>query len=182
MLRTIVLAAEEESLRVLPEPDELLWGSLAFGIVAILLLVFVSPRLREGLAERSKRIQGQIEEAERTKREADQVLADYKQKLAEARSDVQTIIDEGKRTAESLKADIVAKAETEARGIVARAQADVAGERDRAIAALRDTLSDLSIQLASRVIQKELASSEAHRALVDQAIADLGRSGNGSTT
>ncbi len=180
MLRIVVLAAEEE-LRVLPAADELLWGSLAFGIVAILLLVFVFPKLRDGLKERTKRIQGQIEEAERTKREADQVLAEYRQKLADARSEVQLIIDEGKRTAESLKADIVAKAETEAREIVTRAQADVAGERDRAVAALRDTLGDLSIQLASRVIQKELASSDAHRALVDQAIADLGRSGNGSS-
>ena len=160
MLRKlVVLAAEEgESLKVLPDPDELLWGSIAFGIVAVVLLVLVFPRLKVALEERTKRIQGQIEEAEGVKRDADAVLAEYRQKLSDARNEVNQIIEEGKRTAESLRADIVAKAEVEAREIVARAQADVAGERDRAIAALQDTLGDLSIQLAGRVIGQELSS------------------------
>jgi F-type H+-transporting ATPase subunit b len=175
MLSNVVLAqAAEESLRVLPAPDELFWGSIAFLIVVGALLKFVFPKLTTALEERTKRIQGQIEEAEGVKREADLVLTEYRQKLADARTDVNTIIEEGKRTAESMRADIVARAEVEAREIVARAQSDVAGERDRAIAALKDTLGDLSIQLASRVIGKELSTSDAHRQLVDRAIAELG--------
>lgn len=174
----VVLAVEEE-LQVLPAADELLWGSLAFLVLVGALLKFVFPRLKKGLEERTKRIQGQLEEAERTKRDADQVLEQYRAQLNDARQEVQRIIDEGKRTAEALKADIVAKAETEAREIVQRAQADVAGERDRAVAQLHDTLRDLSIQLASRVIDKELSSSESHRALVDRAIEELSASGNG---
>ena len=170
----VLLAAEESALKVLPEPDELLFGSIAFAIVAILLIKFIFPKLNTVLTERTARIQGQLEEAEGVKREADTVLAEYRTKLAEARSEVNTIIEEGKRTAESMRADIVARAEVEAREIVARAQADVAGERDRAIAALKDTLGDLSIQLASRVIGKELSTSDAHRQLVDRAIAELG--------
>ena len=176
---TAILAAEE-SLKVLPATDELLWGSIAFLIVAGALLKFAFPKLQEGLKERSAKIQGQVEEAERIKRDADAVLADYRAKLNDARGEVQKIIDEGKKTAESMRADIIAKAEAEAREIVQRAQADVAGERDRAIQSLRDTLGDLSISLASRVIEKELRSSDEHKALVDRAIADLASTGNGS--
>ena len=178
MLGTI-LAAVEEDLQVLPAADELLWGSLAFGLLLIFLLKLVFPKLKAGLEERSKKIQGQLEEADRTRREADQVLEQYRAQLNEARQEVQKIIDEGKRTAEALKADIVAKADAEAREIVQRAQADVAGERDRAMASLRETLRDLSIQLAGRVIEKELSSSESHRALVDRAIEELSAVGNG---
>lgn len=181
MFAASMLAAEagESSLKVLPAPDELLWGSIAFLLVVLALLKFAFPRMNAALQERTRRIQGQIEDAERTKREADQVLAEYRAKLNEARAEVQRIIDEGKKTAESLRADIVAKAETEAREIVARAQADVAGERDRAIQSLRETLGDLSVQLAARVIEKELRSTDEHRALVDRAIAELATSGNG---
>jgi F-type H+-transporting ATPase subunit b len=182
----VVLAAEEAAaeganeLQVLPHTDELLWGTIAFLILLFALLKFVFPRMQKGLEERRARIQGQLEEAERTKREADQVLEEYRAKLTDARTEVSRIIEEGKRTAESLRADIVAKAEAEAREIVQRAQADVAGERDRAIQSLRDTLGELSITLASRVIEQELRSSDAHRALVDRAIEDLTRSGNGT--
>jgi len=173
----VLLAAEESALKVLPEPDELLFGSIAFAIVAILLIKFIFPKLNTVLTERTARIQGQLEEAERTKRDADQVLAEYRAKLEDAGSEVAKIIEEGRKTADQMRADLVARAEVEAREIVTRAQAEVAGERDRAVVALRDTLGDLSIQLASRVIGEELRGGDRHRALVDRAIADLAGSG-----
>ncbi|HEX9712273.1 MAG TPA: F0F1 ATP synthase subunit B [Actinomycetota bacterium] len=186
MLASIIVLAQEaeeaHELRVLPAFDELLWGSLAFLLLVAFLLKFAFPRLKTGLEERTKRIQGQLEEAERVKRDADQVLEQYRAQLSDARAEVQRIIDEGKRTAEAMKDDIIAKAEAQAREVVQRAQADVAGERDRAMASLRDTLRDLSIQLAGRVIEKELSSSEAHRALVDRAIEELSGAGNGRSS
>ncbi|HVL33971.1 MAG TPA: F0F1 ATP synthase subunit B [Actinomycetota bacterium] len=178
MLAALLAAAEEPvpPLKILPAADELIWGSIAFFLLLIALLKFVFPKAKAALAERTAKIQGQVEEAERTKREADQVLEQYRQQLADARSEVAKIIDEGKKTADSLRAELVAKAEKEAQDIVSRARADVAGERDRVMAELRSTLGDLSIQLASRVIEKELASSDTARALVDRAISDLSRS------
>lgn len=179
-----ILAAEtaeettETGLEVLPDTVELVAGAVFFLILVLTFVKLVGPKIRKTFEMRTQRIQGQLEEAERTKLEADRVLEEYRAKLTDARNEVARIIEEGRKTADSLRADLVAKAEAEAREIVARAQADVAGERDRAVAQLRDTLADLSIQLASRVIERELSSSEAHRALVDQAIADLAR-GNG---
>lgn len=172
--------AAEKSLEVLPDPAELIFGTLFFFILVLALVKFVFPKLNEALAKRTAAIQGQMEEAERVKRDADQVLEQYRAQLAEARAEVQKIIEDGRRTAEALKADIVAKAEQQAQDIVARAQSDVAGERDRAVQQLRGTLAELSIDIAGRVIEKELTSSDAHRALVDRAIADLAGATNGS--
>lgn len=172
-----VLLAVEKDLQVLPKPDELILSSIAFGLLAVGLIKFVFPKLKAGLVARTAKIQGQLEEAERTKREADGILEQYRAQLAEARGEVAKVIEEGKRTADALRADLVKKAEQEAADIVARARQDVAGERDRAMAELRATVGDLSIQLASRVIEKELSGSEAARALVDRAIAELGRNG-----
>ena len=176
----VLFAAEEaeKTLKVLQNPPELLWGSIFFVLLLAAMYKLVFPKVRTVLAQRTAKIQGQLEEAERTKREADTILEHYKAQLAEARAEVAKIIEEGKRTAEALRADLVAKAEREAQEIVTRAQADVAGERDRAIASLKDTLGELSISIASRVLDKELTSSDAHRALADQAIAGLARTGS----
>jgi F-type H+-transporting ATPase subunit b len=178
MLASFVLAAEK-SLKVLPDPDEFLWGTIFFLILAIAMWILVFPKVKETLEKRRRAIQGQLEEAERAKREADTLLDQYRQQLADARNEAARIIDEGKKTAESLRRDLVAKAEEEAQQIVARARQEVSGERDRALAELRGTLGDLSIQLAQRVIEKELSSPEAQKQLVERAIDELAR-GNGA--
>jgi F-type H+-transporting ATPase subunit b len=176
-----ILAAENSNdLRILPHLDELVLATIAFGILVAFLLKKVFPRLRQALEDRTARIQGQLEEAERTKREADQVLEQYRAQLAGARAEVQKIIEEGKRTADSLRAELVSKAEQEAQEIVRRAQADVAGERDRAMQELQSTLGQLSIELAAKVIEQDLHNDAAARALVDKAIEDLGRAPSGT--
>ncbi|MFP5225580.1 MAG: F0F1 ATP synthase subunit B [Actinomycetota bacterium] len=175
MFASIVLAAEEE-LKLLPATTELVWGSLMFLALFALLSVLVFPKLKAGLAERSSKIQGQLEEAERTKQDAESLAENYKQQLAEARAESQKIVEEGRKTAEAVKAEIVAKAETEAAAIVERARAEVAGERERAIAELKGTVGTLSLDIASRVIGKELSGDEAHSSLVDQAISQIASS------
>lgn len=172
MVATVLLAVEEE-LKLLPAMTELVWGSLMFALLFVLLKVLAFPKLKAGLADRSSKIQGQLEEAERTKRDADQLAEQYKQQLADARVEVSKIIEEGRKTADALKVELVAKAEAEAAGIVERARGEVAGERDRAIAELRSTVGTLSLDIASRVIGKELSGGDAHSALVDQAIAQI---------
>ena len=176
----LAMLADSTDLRILPHTDELILATVAFGILVVFLLKKVFPRLKQALEDRSAKIQGQLEEAERTKREADQVLEQYRQQLAGARAEVQKLIDEGKRTADSLRQDLVAKAEQEAQEIVKRAQADVAGERDRAIQQLKQTMGELSIELAARVIEQDLKNNEAARSLVDKAIQELARTPSGS--
>jgi F-type H+-transporting ATPase subunit b len=69
----------------------------------------------------------------------------------------------------------VTKAEAEAQAIVARAQAEVSTERDRALSELRSDVGILSVELASKIVEKELDAS-AHQTLVDEYIARLSNS------
>lgn len=174
----VLLGVEEPRIHI-PETDELIWGSIAFIILFAFLAKAVFPRMKQMLEQRSEKIRGQLEAAERTKGEADEVLEQYRQQLARARSESQAIIEEAKRTAESMRRDLVARAEAEAQEIVARARAEVAGERDRAMAELRSSVGDLTITLAERVIQRELANEAAQRAYIDQTIAELAALGDG---
>lgn len=173
------LLAVEEDLKLLPPMDELIIGSISFLLLLTAMYFVVFPKLKAGLAKRSTAIQGKLEDAERTKVEADNVLDEYRKQLADARNEVQKIIDEGRKTADALRAELVAKAEAEAQQIAHRAAAEVAGERDRAISELRQTVGELSLDIATRVIGKELTSKDVHKELVDQAIREISsQSGN----
>ena len=175
MLAALILAAEETGVPrfVKPHTDELVWGSIAFFILFLALWKVAFPQLNNMLQERSNKIREGLEKSEQAKQEAERLQEQYRKQLDEARGDAQKIVEEAKRTAESLRQDIVAKAEREAQEIVNRARTDAGSEADRAKQALRGELASLSLQLAQRVIERELAQPDSARQFVDQTIDQL---------
>jgi F-type H+-transporting ATPase subunit b len=170
-----VLAAAEGAdpqLQLLPDFAELLWGAVAFTLLMAFLFIFVFPRLTKTLDERSARIQGRMEEAEAMRVEAQQLRSQYEAQLADSRAEADRIIEEARAQAERLKADAVASAEQEAAGVRARALEEVAAERGRLVQELRGQVAVISVELASKIVQRELDESQ-HRALVDQYINEL---------
>lgn len=184
MLTAVVLAAEGDPTRfVLPKGDELIWGSLAFFILFAVLSKVAFPAINKVLQQRSDKIRSSLESAERAKIEADGTLDQYRAQLADARAEASRIIEEAKRTAEAVRREIEARAQVEAQQIVERARAEVGTERDRALQELRGTVGDLSIRLATKVVERELANPDAQRAFVGKMIDELAAtapaSGNG---
>ncbi len=159
---------------ILPAAAELFYGALSFAIVYFLLSKYAFPKINEMLDERSHAIQGKMEEADVRLREAEQSKADYQAQIGDAKGEANRIIEEAKTTAESLRRDIVAKAEAEAQAIVSRAQNEVAAERDRALQEMRGEVGQLSVQLASKIVERELDPST-HQHLVDEYIQQLSR-------
>ena len=159
---------------ILPEADELIFGTLAFLVVFVMLAKFAFPAMNKMLKQRTERIQGEMERAEKTRSEADQILADYQTQLSGAREESNRIIEEARRTAESLRRDLVSRAETDAQAIVARAQEEVRAERDRVFAELKRSVGELSVELAARVVGQELDKAR-HARLVDDYIDEVAR-------
>jgi F-type H+-transporting ATPase subunit b len=187
MLADLVVLAQEHAEEttdpgrfVLPATDELIWGSIAFFILFGFLAWKVWPAVNKMLAERQGKIRSGLEAAEQSKLEADKMLEQYRKQLDEARGEAQKIIEESKRTAESMRQDLIRRSEQEAQDIVNRARADVAGEADRARQQLRAELANLSLDLARRVIERELSQPETARELVERTIAELATTGNGA--
>lgn len=165
----------EESVEILPAAPELIWGLVAFLLLLGVMSKLVFPRVNEMLDDRATAIQGKMEEADAKLAEAEESKARFEESIADARGEATRIIEESKSTAESLRADIIARAEEEARGIVERAQNEVAAERDRALQDLRTEVGRLSVDLASRIVERELDAST-HQGLVDDYIQRLSRS------
>ncbi|MEO8475745.1 MAG: F0F1 ATP synthase subunit B [Actinomycetota bacterium] len=177
MLHVVLLAVEEKN-PILPDIAELIYGTLAFLIVFGLLAKFAFPALNTMLAERTAKIQGEMEKAESTRAEADTLLAEYRQSLAGARDESNRIIEESRKTADQLRRDVQAKAEEEAQATVARAQEEIRAERDRVFAELRGQVGDIAVELAGRVVGQSLDKS-AHERLIDEYIDQVATGENG---
>jgi F-type H+-transporting ATPase subunit b len=169
---------EEEHNPILPEADELIFGSLAFLLVFVVLARYAFPRLNQGLKQREEKIRGDLEAAEEARREAEASLQRYEQQLQEARAEAGRIIEEARKTAESMRRDLLAKAEEESRAVVARAQEEIRAERDRVIQELRGQLAEWSVDLAGRVVGASL-DKRRHLKLVEEYIDEVAGMGDG---
>ena len=169
---------EEEHNPILPELDEIIVGALAFIIVFWVLAKFAFPRLNKAMQDRTDKIQGDLENAESERQQAEQLLARYEEQLKDARGEANRIIEESRKTADQMRQDLLERAEEESRQIVARAQEEIRAERDRAFEQLRSQVGALSVELASRIVGMEL-DSERQRRLVDDYIDEIASMGNG---
>jgi F-type H+-transporting ATPase subunit b len=184
VILTLLAATEEaaqevnEASDLYPHWEELLVGAIAFAILFFFMWKWVIPRVNTLLDERRAKIQGELEKADTTRREADQLLADYRAQLAAAQGDANRIIDEARHAADQLRIDLQAKAEQEAQATVLRAQEEIRAERDRVFQELRGQVADIAVELAGRVVGTSLDAS-AHERLIDEYI-DQVSGGNGT--
>jgi F-type H+-transporting ATPase subunit b len=173
-----VEAAESEGgglTLILPEAAELIYGLLAFIGVYLVLRRFAFPRLNTMLEERRSAIQGKMEEAEGMRAEAAQAKSEYEASIADAKGDANRIREEAKADAAKVREDLVGQAEEEAASVRERAQNEAALEKERTLQELRAEVSDLSVELASRIVEKEIDPAT-HRELVDSYINNLSSS------
>src|SRR5919106_6713220 len=181
MLRSIasILAQAEEQAEEISEAEDLYppAGELIIGLIAFLILFFftwkwVLPRFRQVLEERREKIQGEMEQAEATRSEADKILQEYRSQLAGAREESNRIIEEARATADQLRRDLQAKAEEEAQATVARAQDEIGAQRERAFQELREQIGVIAVDLAGRVVGQSL-DERAHQRLIDEFIDEV---------
>jgi F-type H+-transporting ATPase subunit b len=172
----VAVLAAEESNPILPSANELLWGSIAFIIVFLLLAKFAFPNAAKALKDRTDKIRGDIEFAEKDREEASQLLADYRAQIASAREESTRILEDARRTAEQVRTELRSKAEEESARMIERAREDIAGERERAIAEIRREVGTLAVDLAGRVIGESL-DRDRQLSLVDRYIDELAPGG-----
>ena len=171
-----IIAAEEEPEGIdliLPETKELIAGIIAFGIVFLFVRLWAWPALQEMLENRRLAITGQLEEAERVKGEAESLLADYQAQVAGVKEEANQIIDEARTTADSMKSEIVARAEVRGRHRPRQGTGRSCRRAVRAAAALQGDVANLSLDMAEKVVAGSI-DREAQGALVERYLDELG--------
>jgi F-type H+-transporting ATPase subunit b len=171
----VVLAqAEEEggSFLVSPNVGLMIWTLLVFGISMYLLYKFAFPRIVEALDKRQRAIEESIDTAERTRKEADDLLAEYRERLAEARGQADEIVARARRTGEAAENEIIAEARAKREEMMEQTRRDIEAETRRAIQEIRAEVADLTVLATEKVTRKALTDDDQRR-LVDEALSEL---------
>lgn len=158
---------------VLPDLHEFLWGLGAFAIVLVGLIKFGFPMLKKGLADREAQIRSDLEGAATARTEAEREANEYRAQLGDARGEAGQIIDEARQSADQVRRDLIARAEEDAAAIRAKAAEDAAAAKDRALADVQGQVSELSIQLAERIVRQNL-DRDTQMQLIENYINEVG--------
>ena len=178
MLATLLLAAEKTTdvkakNPILPEGKEIVWAAIAFVLVFALLAWKAWPAIKAGLQARQERIRTDLEKAEQARTEAETSLEEYKRQLADARNDASRIIEEARLQAEQVRQERIGAVDTEIAELRARAADDIRLATERAMSDLQGKVAELSIELAEKVVQRNL-DHDTQLALIESYINQVG--------
>ncbi len=157
-------------------PGLIIWTLVVFGILLVGLWRLVYPWIVKFVEERERRIQKQLEDAEKANAEAQRLLEEHKKQIAAARNEAQEILAKAKTVAQKERELLLAKAREEYDALLNRARKDIDAETEKAIQALRREAVEVSIAAASRVIEANL-DTDANRKLVTDFLESLGKAG-----
>jgi F-type H+-transporting ATPase subunit b len=158
---------------ILPATNELIWGAISFFLLLALMWKFALPPIKKMMQDRTDRIRDNLDEAEKTKADAQRVLEDYQLQLADAKNESARIIEEARQTAEQMRRDLMVRAEAEVNELRDRTRTEIEAAQQRAIADLRSQVSELAIGAAEVVVQKNL-DRDTNRSLVERYIEQVG--------
>jgi F-type H+-transporting ATPase subunit b len=161
-----------DSFLVSPNVGLMVWTLLVFGLTMWLLWKVAFPRIAEALDRRQHMIEESIDHAERVRREADELLREYRERLAEARGQADEIVARARRSAEVVEAETLAEARAKREEMMAQTRRDIEAETRRAIQEIRAEVADLTLLATEKVTRKTLDSADQKR-LVEEALAEL---------
>jgi F-type H+-transporting ATPase subunit b len=186
--QTPLLAASSSSGNFLVSPSVglMIWTLLAFGISFYILKRLAFPRIAEALDRRRVAIEESIESAERTRREADELLDEYRARLREAREQADEIVTRARQAADARIDDAKGEARELREELMASTRRDIESETRRALDEIRREVADLTVMATEKVARKAL-DDEDHRRLVEEALQEVdfssiapdGHGGNG---
>ena len=149
-----------------PNPGLIFWMLVVFLLVVFILAKFAWKPIIAGLKERENEIQGALDLAEKTRAEMVQLKEDNQKMIAEANAIRDTIIKEAKEAADRTIAASKEKATIEGQRMIDIARDTIRNEQEMAVKKIRTEVATLSIEIAEKVLNRELKDKAAQQALV----------------
>lgn len=165
---------EDEGGSFLVEPGIglMVWTLAIFAVVFLILKQAAFPRIADALDKRQRAIEDSIDHAERVRNEADELLAEYRERLKEARLQAEEIVARANKNAEQFQRDSTEKAKAQREELLAQTRKDVQAETARAIQELRNEVAALTILATEKVTRKTLTEADQKR-LIEDALTEL---------
>ena len=157
---------------VQPDPGLYIWSIIIFLVLLFLLMKFAWKPLLAMLEKREDNIRQSLLDAEKAKDELAKVKEDTEKLLDEARNESQAIVTAGKKNAERMKDEIVNQAKSQSDALLDDAKNQIQIEKNRAIADLEAEVVNLSMEVAKKLIKKNL-SKEDNLKLINESISSI---------
>jgi F-type H+-transporting ATPase subunit b len=146
-------------------PGLVFWTAVTFILVLIVLWLFAWKPIIRALDARNDKIQEDLDHSRKLREQAESLMADYKKHLDAAKDQALSIIEEGKRDAESIRHRIIEDAKKEAEDIHNRAIGEISQAKAKAIKELEKEVVDLSVAIISKILSRDV-SKEDHRNII----------------
>ena len=174
IIQPLVAQAEEEggSFLVSPGLGLMIWTLIAFGVTFLVLKRAALPRIGAALEKRANAIRENIEASEKQREEADKLLAEYRQRLKEAREQADDITARARKAAENLEREATEEGKEKREELVAAARKDIEAETRRSLEQIRKEVADLTVLATEKVTRKSL-SGEDQKRLVEEALSEV---------
>lgn len=157
-----------------PNAGLIFWITLTFLALLFVLRKFAWGPITSALTTREEKIQASMDQAEKALAEARQIQADNDRARREAEADAQKLLREAREASERMRAEETERTRNQIRQMQETAQAEIARERDGALAILRAEVADLAIQAAEKVLGSSVDETK-QRKLVNDFLGDLGK-------
>jgi F-type H+-transporting ATPase subunit b len=150
----------------------MIWTLVVFGFTMWVLSRLAFPRIQEALDKRARAIRESIEAAERQRREADELLNEYRERLKEAREQAEDITQRARKAAEAAKAEAAELGKEKREELVAAARRDIETETRRSLERIRKEVADLTV-LATEKVTRRALDAEDQKRLVEEALSEV---------
>lgn len=157
-----------------PEPGLMIWTLISFLMFLFLMSRFAVGPILDMLEKRRKNIEENLAKAEETRQEAERLFAEYQAQLEKAKLEAKSIIEEGRKIGEKIKAEAIEEARKETEQLKKKTLHAIELERDRTLAEIREKTADISVNLASRILKRTITTKD-HEDLIREVLSEENR-------
>lgn len=158
---------------ILPETGLVIWMSITFLIVLFILKKFAWKPILKGIHDRESSIENALKAAENAKAEVANLKAENERILADARAERDNMIREARELRESMISEAKNKAKAEGDKMLASARESIQNEKMAAITDLKNQVAQLSIDIAEKIIARELSSENKQKELIGDLLKEV---------
>jgi F-type H+-transporting ATPase subunit b len=152
-----------------PDPGLFIWTIITFVVLLTILAKFAWGPLLRALESRQEAIRKSLDDAQAAKQELERLQLESAQIIRQARGEAEAIISQSRTDAGRLREEMRQKAKAEADAIVKNAERQIQLETTRALQQIRHEAIDLSVMIASKIIQRNLSKEDNER-LIEEAL------------
>ena len=158
---------------VSPDPGLFIWSTVAFLILFFLLSKFAWKPIVQALDERERSIEDALSKAEMAKAEMAKLISENEDLLKEARLERDSILKEAKEIKDQIILDAKDLAKIEGAKLIELAKTEITNQKLAAMAEIKNQVSTLSLDIAEKVLRKQLEDQGKQQDLVRELLKEV---------